>query len=261
MAFPKNDSSGQQFVTTQHRGDVNQALQDFILPGSGSGAQIVLFMLSFAAVLFGTINGYREMVKEAPIYRRERAVNLGIMPYMFSKLGVLGLLSVMQASILLLLTAFMEPLHQGVFLPVSLEVLITFVLSSLAGLSLGLAISAVSSNSDTATSVIPMILLPMVIFAGVIIPLKDWPLQVPAVLFPTRWAMIALNSSLGVHSETTGKDSLFGSDPSYHGTLFSIYNQSDATGRILLAWACLGGIILLLLLTIGLALKAKDIRK
>ena len=261
MAFLKNDSSGQQFVTTQHRGDVNQALQDFILPGSGSGAQIVLFMLSFAAVLFGTINGYREMVKEAPIYRRERAVNLGIMPYMFSKLGVLGLLSVMQASILLLLTAIMEPLHQGVFLPVSLEVLITFVLSSLAGLSLGLAISAVSSNSDSATSVIPMILLPMVIFAGVIIPLKDWPLQVPAVLFPTRWAMIALNSSLGVHSETTGKDSLFGSDPSYHGTLFSIYNQSDATGRILLAWACLGGIILLLLLTIGLALKAKDIRK
>jgi len=261
VAFLKNDPTGQQFVTTQHGGDVNQALQDFILPGSGSGAQIVLFMLSFAAVLFGTINGYREFVKEAPIYRRERTVNLGIMPYMFSKLGVLGFLSIMQGGILLLVTALMEPLHQGVFLPVGLEVLITFALSSLAGLALGLAISAVSSNSDSATSVIPMILLPMVIFAGVIIPLKDWPLQVPGMLFPTRWAMIALSSSLGVHSETTGKDSLIGNNPSYHGTLFSIYSQSDATQRILLAWACLGGIILLLLLTIGLALKAKDIRK
>jgi ABC transport system ATP-binding/permease protein len=261
VTFLKNDAAGQQFVTTQHRGDVNGALQDFILPGSGSGAQIVLFMLSFAAVLFGTINGYREIVKEAPIYRRERTVNLGIMPYMFSKLGVLGFLSVMQGSILLLVTAFMEPLYQGVFLPVGLEVLITFALSSLAGLALGLAISAISSNSDSATSVIPMILLPMVIFAGVIIPLKDWPLQVPGMLFPTRWAMIALSSSLGVHSETTGKDSLIGSAPSYHGTLFSIYSQSDATQRILLAWACLGGIILLLLITIGLALKAKDIRK
>lgn len=261
VAFLKNDPAGQQFVATQHGGNVNQALQGFILPGSGSAAQIVLFMLAFAAVLFGTINGYREIVKEAPIYRRERTVNLGIMPYMFSKLGVLGILSVLQSGILLLCAALMEPLHQGVFLPVTLEVLITFALASLAGLALGLAISAISSNSDSATSVIPMILLPMVIFAGVIIPLKDWPLQVPGVLFPTRWAMIALNSSLGVHSETTGKDSLFGSDPSYHGTLFSIYSQSDATQRILLAWACLGGIILLLLLTIGLALKAKDVRR
>lgn len=46
-----------------------------------------------------------------------------------------------------------------------------------------------------------------------------------------------------------------------NGTLFSIYSQSDATQRILLAWACLGGIVLLLLITIGLALKAKDVRK
>jgi hypothetical protein len=75
--------------------------------------------------------------------------------------------------------------------------------------------------------------------------------------FPIRKPIV----TLGVHSETTGKDSLIGSDPSYHGTLFSIYSQSDATQRILLAWACLGGIILLLLITIGLALKAKDVRK
>jgi len=100
-----------------------------------------------------------------------------------------------------------------------------------------------------------------VVFAGVIIPLKDWPLQALVMIFPTRWAMIALNSSLGVHNQTTGKDSLIGTDPSYHGTLFSIYSQSDATQRILLAWACLGGIVLLLLITIGLALKAKDVRK
>ena len=261
VTFLKDDPAGQQFVTTQHQGNVNQALQDFILPGSGSSAQILLFMLSFAAVLFGTINGYREIVKEAPIYRRERTVNLGIMPYMFSKLGVLGVLSILQSSILLLITVFMEPLHQGVFLPVALEVLITFVLASLGGLALGLAISAVSSNSDSATSFIPMILLPMVIFAGVIIPLRDWALQVPAMIFPTRWAMIALSSSLGVHSQTTGNDSLIGSDPSYHGTLFSIYSQSEATQRIVLGWACLGAIVLFLLITIGIALKVKDVRK
>src|SRR6266852_4389528 len=261
VTFLKNDPAGQNFVTTQRNGDVNKALQDFILPGSGSGAQTVLFILSFATVLFGTINGYREIVKEAPIYRRERTVNLGIMPYIFSKLVVLGLLSIVQSIILLLVTALIEPLHQGIFLPIALEVLITFVLSSLAGLLVGLTISAVSSNNDSATSFIPIILLPQLVFAGVIIPLKDWPLQILAMIFPTRWAMIALSSSIGVHSEVTGKDSLLGSDPSYHGTLFSTFSQSEATQRILLAWVALGAIILLLLITIGMALKAKDVRK
>jgi ABC-type multidrug transport system ATPase subunit/pSer/pThr/pTyr-binding forkhead associated (FHA) protein len=261
LNFLNTDTDGQNYVKTQRNSDVNKALQDFILPGSGSGAQTVLFILSFATVLFGTINGYREIVKEAPIYRRERTVNLGIMPYMFSKLVVLGFLSVVQSAILLLLTALIEPLHQGVFLNVNLEVMITFVLSSLGGLVIGLAISAVSSNNDSATSFIPIILLPQVIFAGVIIPLKDWPLQVLAMIFPSRWAMIALSSSIGVHTETTGKDSLIGTDPSYHGTLFSVFSQAAATQRILLAWACLGAIVILLLITIGLALKAKDVRK
>ena len=261
VTFLKDDPAGQNYVTTQRHGNVNQALQDFILPGSGSGAQTVLFFLAFSSVLFGTINGYREIVKESPIYRRERTVNLGILPYMFSKLVVMGILSIVQSGILLLITQLVEPLHQGVFLPVDLEVFITFVLCSLAGLTVGLTISAVSTNNDSANSFIPIILLPQVLFAGVIIPLKDWPLQIMAMPFPTRWAMVALNSSLGIHSQTTGNDSLIGSDPSSHGTLFSIYSQSEATQRILLAWACLGGIILLLLITIGLALRVKDVRK
>jgi len=63
------------------------------------------------------------------------------------------------------------------------------------------------------------------------------------------------------HSEVTGNDSLLGSNPSYHGTLFSTFSQEDATQHILLVWACLSAIILLLLLTVGLALKAKDVRK
>ena len=261
VTFLKTDPNGQNYVRTQRNGDVNKALQDYILPSSGSGAQTVLFILSFATVLFGTINGYREIVKEAAIYRRERTVNLGILPYMFSKLVVLGFLSIVQSLILLLVTDLIEPLHQGVFLPINLEVLITFVLSSLAGLLVGLTISAVSSSNDSATSFIPIILLPQVVFAGVIIPLKDWPLQILAMIFPTRWAMIALSSSIGVHSEVTGKDSLLGSDPSYHGTLFSTFSQTEATQRILLAWAAMGAIILLLLIITGLALKAKDVRK
>jgi ABC transport system ATP-binding/permease protein len=90
---------------------------------------------------------------------------------------------------------------------------------------------------------------------------KDWPLQIFAMIIPTRWAIIAISSSIGIHSEVLGKDSLLGSDPSFHGTLFSTFSQSEATQRLLLAWAALGAILLLLLVAIGIALKAKDVRK
>ena len=199
LTFLKTDPNGKQYVKTQRHGDVKKALQDFILPGSGSGAQTVLFILAFTMVLFGTINSYREIVKEAAIYRRERTVNLGILPYLCSKMAVLGSLSIVQSLILLLIIVVLEPLHQGVFLPVHLEVLISLILSSWAGLLVGLAISALSSNTDIAASLIPLILLPQTILAGVNIPLKDVPLQLLGMLIPTRWAAVALSSSIGAH--------------------------------------------------------------
>jgi ABC-type multidrug transport system ATPase subunit/pSer/pThr/pTyr-binding forkhead associated (FHA) protein len=261
VTFLQTDPEGQRYVRIQRQGDVNKALQDYILVGSGSGARTLLFILAYATLIFGIINSYREIVKEAAIYRRERTVNLGILPYMGSKLVVLGLLGIMQSLMLLLITDVLEPLHQGVFLPVHLEVLISLVLSSLVGVAVGLAISAAASNTDIATSFTPFVILPQLIFAGTAFPLRDWPLQIFAMTIPTRWTIIAINSSIGIHSEVLDKDSLLGSDPSFHGTLFSTFSQSEATQRILLAWAALGAILLLLLLTIGIALKAKDVRK
>lgn len=243
----------------QQKGGVNKALQDFITLGNVN-AQRALFIIAFVAVLFGCINGTREIVKEASIYRRERTVNLGIAPYIFSKIFVLVLFALFQSAALLLIVNAFEPLHQGIFLPPFLENYITIVLSAFAGLMVGLTTSAFADSEDTANSMLPFILIPQVIFAGVEIPLKDLGLQIPAVIFPTRWAMVALGSSIGVHADKVGGDSLFGSDTAYHGTLFSTFSQVDATHRLLLAWAALGAIIVVLIILTGIALKRKDTR-
>ncbi len=243
----------------QHGGP-DKALQDFIPPGTGSNAQTVLFFMAFTTVLFGCINGSLVIVKEAPIYRRERTVNLGIMPYMFSKIVVLGALALLQSGVLLLITNAFEPFHQGVLLPILLEAYITLALTSLAGLMVGLMVSAFAPNTDRASSLVPIILIPQVFFAGAIIPLKDWVIQIPAVLFPSRWAMVGLGSSIGLHAEKIGGDKLFGSDDSFHGTLFSTFTQTDATHRILLSWGALGAIIVLLIVVMAIALKRKDVR-
>ncbi len=257
--FLKNDPNGTQYAQT--KGGTNQALQDFIVPAESGDAQRVIFLVGFFAVLFGCINGSREIVKEAAIYQRERAVNLGIIPYLFSKIAVLTLIALLQSvSILFIVNAF-EPFHQGVFLPVLLEIYITLSLASIAGVMVGLTVSAFAPDDDSANSLLPIIIIPQVIFAGSIIPLKDWVTMIAAAIFPTRWAMSALGSSLGLHSDKIDGGKLFGDDPVYHGTLFSIYNQNDATQRVLVSWLALGITILVLTIAIGIFLKRKDVRR
>ncbi|HXR64617.1 MAG TPA: FHA domain-containing protein [Ktedonobacteraceae bacterium] len=258
LTFLQSNPQGQSYVNSQ--GGLEQALQNFLLPGQDSNAQTLLFVMAFATVLFGCINGSREIVKEAPIYRRERAVNLGILPYMFSKIFVLGVLCLLQSLVLVLIVEIGEPLKQGIILPPFLEVYITLCLSSLAGLMIGLAISSVASSNDRAISLVPIVLIPQVIFSGTLIPLQHLYIQVIAGLFPTRWAMAALGSSLGLHSNTLGKDSLINDDPTYHGTLFSIYSHSDAVQRLIVCWVALGALTVALMIVVGFFLKRKDIR-
>src|SRR5579859_6329244 len=234
------------------------ALQQFILPGSGADAQKILFIMAFAAVLFGCINGSREIVKEAAIYKRERSVNLGIMPYMFSKIVVLGILCLLQSLVLTLFVNASDPFRTNIFTGLSplVEIYISMALTSLAGLMTGLAISAVVPNNDRAMSIVPLALIPQVIFAGVIFSLDKPPLlQILGAFFPARWAMAAMGSSIGLHT-----DKLQADDFSYHGTLFSTFSKTDAEIHLLITWSALVLTCLVLGIAIAFFLKRKDVR-
>lgn len=257
--FLTTDPNGTSYA--QAKGGTKQALQDFIVPAGSGDAQRVIFLVGFFAILFGCINGTREIVKEAAIYQRERAVNLGILPYMFSKITVLGALAFIQAASILFIVDAFEPYHQGVFLPVLLEIYVTLALASVAGVMMGLVVSAGAPNDDVANSLLSIIIVPQVIFAGSIIPLKDWFTQIVSAITPSRWALAALGTSLGLHADKIDGGKLFGDDYTYHGTLFSIYSQADGTQRIVLAWIALSGIILVLTCIIGIFLKRKDARE
>ena len=239
------------------RGGVNKALQDFIVSGPGE-ASSVLFLMTFAAIMFGCVNAIREIVKEAPIYKRERTVNVGIVPYMFSKIVVLGVLCLLQSLILIVCVSVFDPFHHSTFLPPFLEVYITLILTSLASLMLGLMISALAPNSDRAGGIVPLLLLPQVIFSGAVFPLTNWFLQIVGVFFPARWAMIAMSSSVGLHSDKVNGDEIFGNNYSYHGTLFSIYSHSEALQYLLLMWLALILMILVFGGAVGYFLKQKD---
>ncbi|HLX56839.1 MAG TPA: FHA domain-containing protein [Ktedonobacteraceae bacterium] len=251
--FLHTTQQGQSLV--QQNGGVNQALQAFIKPLSGGDAQKYLFIMAFAAFMFGCINGAREIVKEAPIYRRERTVNLGIIPYMFSKIVVLGLLCMIQSAVMVLIVNAIAPIQQGIILPAPLEVYITMTLTSLAGLMLGLAVSALAPNNDRAVSFIPILLIPQVIFSGILFKIDGTFLQIFSSIFAVRWGVAASGSSVGIHGEVLNGDSW-----SYQGTLFSIHSQGEATLHLLLCWFALAVMIIILGGLIAYFLKRKDVR-
>jgi hypothetical protein len=154
-----NGPDGPALLAQNHFASTQDAVQQAIKQGSGGDAQKILFIMAFAAVMFGCINGAREIVKEGPIYRRERTVNLGIVPYMFSKIAVLGVLCLIQSAILVFMVNLSAPIQQGIFLPAPFETYITMSLTAMAGLMVGLTVSAIAPNNDRAMSFVPIILI------------------------------------------------------------------------------------------------------
>ncbi len=129
--------------------------------------QTPLFVMVMAAIWFGTLNAAREIVKEAPIYRRERAYNLGLAPYILSKVFVLGLLCLVQSFLLLYIVGLKSGYpSSGILLPPFAELYVSLALTSLGGLTMGLLVSSLAPNTDRAISIIPLLLIAQIIFAG-----------------------------------------------------------------------------------------------
>jgi ABC-type multidrug transport system ATPase subunit len=164
-------------------------------------AKKVLFMLATVSVWFGIINAAREIVKELPIFERERLVNLKLGPYLISKVAVLSLLIFVQTLVLLGIVAIKVrfPPDTGLFLPPLLETFVTLLLTSLAGMALGLVISAASNSGDRAISVVPLALIPQILFAGLIFTIEGAATPL-SWLTISRWSMDALGTSIDLNS-------------------------------------------------------------
>jgi ABC-type multidrug transport system ATPase subunit len=252
-----NGPQGNIIAQSMHMSKL-QILEHAIMPNSGANAQIALFIMGFAAILFGCINGAREIVKEKAIYQRERMVNLGIGPYILSKVVVLGTLCLLQSAILVYMVNLKAPLQQGIFLPVQIEIYITLALTSLAGLMMGLTISAIAPNTDRAMSFVPLILIPQVIFSGMLFKLDTPLLAILGSLFPMRWAMAGMGSSVGLHADKLGVDSF-----AYKGTLYVSLNPASAVpgaiAHLILVWVILLTMNIVLFCLIVFFLKRKDV--
>ena len=168
---------------------------DFGQGHPASLAQQVSFMLAMSGVWLGTINAAREITKENAIYMRERLVNLGVLPYIASKVFVLAVLGLIQSFLLIIILAILSGLPgQGALFPSFMELIFSVWLTTLAGIGMGLLVSALSSNTDKAVSIIPIILIPQIILSGVIFNLSG-PSKAFSYITITKWSLDSLGTT------------------------------------------------------------------
>jgi ABC-type multidrug transport system ATPase subunit len=168
--------------------------------GDARMAMQLTFFLAVVSIWFGTNNSAKEIVKEAAIYKRERTVNLKILPYILSKVGVLFFVGVIQTILLLGIVAW------GIDLPdkgveMYAQLFATLLLTTTAGLTFGLLISALVSSEDMATSLVPIALIPQLIFAGSIVAFNKMNTlsQIIANLSVSKWAFEVLGTILDLN--------------------------------------------------------------
>lgn len=162
--------------------------------GDWTNARTLTFLLAMVAVWFGTSNAAREIVKEAAMYGRERRINLQIAPYIASKFAILLGISLVQNTILLL-----PLLLTGAGILRLPFLYVTLVAGSVAGIALGLIISALAPNPDRASILVPLILIPQVIFGGPLIGVGGgWAVRFISQLMVTKWTWRALGSTLHI---------------------------------------------------------------
>uniref|UniRef100_A0A832EDF9 ATP-binding cassette domain-containing protein n=1 Tax=Desulfacinum infernum TaxID=35837 RepID=A0A832EDF9_9BACT len=126
----------------------------------------VSFMLVLSAIWCGCLNSTREIVKELPIYLRERTVGLGIGPYLISKFLPLAALCIIQCAMMLSIVTFLSA-WSGPFW----SRLMVLVATAVASTAMGLAISTVVNSSDKAVALVPVLLIPQVIFSNFVVSL------------------------------------------------------------------------------------------
>lgn len=154
----------------------------------------VLFVFTCAAIWVGLASSLQEIVKESGIYMRERLVNLGLFAYLGSKIVTLGGLALLQSLLmtLVILITFKspDPEFQTQLIPWFLGLFITSFLTLMAAISLGLMISASVINITQANSALPILLLPQIIFAGVLFNIKGAKIgQFISWLMIGRWSV------------------------------------------------------------------------
>jgi hypothetical protein len=145
--------------------------------------------------MVGGLAQMREIVKEQDVYRRERLVNLKILPYIISKIWVAAILAAYQAAVYTFVHYFVFDMP-GSWVEFGI-IYVSLFLATMAGMMLGLFASALAPNANSAPLIVILLMLPQIVLGGALVPLPET-ISAPT---STRWAFQAFMAATGSGSD------------------------------------------------------------
>jgi len=159
----------------------------------------LLFALSCSAFWIGMLNAIQEICKERTILKREFMTGLSLSSYVSSKIIVLGILCLVQS---LLVTGVFSILvglpDAGIITNPFVEFLITTFITAVSSAAMGLFVSSLFTNADRAMTVAPILLMPQILFSGLIFKL-DGATEIISWFAVCRWSMESFGTTANLN--------------------------------------------------------------
>jgi ABC transport system ATP-binding/permease protein len=151
----------------------------------------LLLLLAVSSFWLGCNSAAKEIVKERVLFRRESDHNVRAETYLASKLGVLILVGIVQTFVLFaVVKIWCAP--AGPWLG-QFSVLLALMT---AGTSLGLLLSAVAKTEEMAITLVPIVVIPQILLAGVIAPLSGFAKAIAIGCITVYWGTKAFDALL-----------------------------------------------------------------
>ena len=131
----------------------------------------LLFIFSCLAIWLGLSDSFQEIAQESAIYFRERLLNLGLLPYIGSKILIRGGIALLKTCLITITILILFQSPDSSLISWSLGLLITTFLTLIGSTSLSLMISASVPDSKQGNNILPLIMIPQIILSGVLFPL------------------------------------------------------------------------------------------
>ncbi len=155
----------------------------------------LLFALSCSAFWIGMLNAIQEVCKERNIMKREYMTGLSLWPYISSKIIVLGGLCLIQSVLVVgVFGATVGLPEKGLMMGAFAELLITAFLTAISSAAMGLFVSSLFNNADRAMTVAPILLMPQILFSGLIFNLEG-ATEYISWFAVCRWSMEGLGTT------------------------------------------------------------------
>ncbi len=167
---------------------------------------LILFFAYLATLWFGCSNAAQEIVKEVAIYKRERLIGISAHSYLIAKFHFLIVLSCIQALVIYGCVQWFEGGRDGV---VGWQIA-ALIGTAVAGVGIGSAISALARSVMQAVMIVPLVLIPLIIFSGYTVTPEQMKDSSPVVLtvaklMPTFSAQTVMDTSFLWHRELEGE--------------------------------------------------------